>query len=75
MGGGAGNLIDRIFRPDGVVDFISVKWFGLTFKNGDAVPFLGFDRWPTFNVADASVVVCVFIWLISIIITPEKKDA
>jgi len=48
LGGGIGNMLDRIFRPDGVVDFISVKFYGL----------FGFDRWPTFNVADSSVVVC-----------------
>ena len=29
VGGGVGNLIDRIFRPLGVVDFISVKVYGL----------------------------------------------
>ncbi|MDR0685432.1 MAG: signal peptidase II [Spirochaetaceae bacterium] len=56
IGGGIGNLIDRIFRPEGVVDFISVKFFGI----------LGFERWPTFNIADSSVVVCIFIWLISL---------
>jgi signal peptidase II len=47
LGGGLGNLIDRIFRPGGVVDFISVKLYG----------FLGFSRWPTFNLADSFVVV------------------
>jgi signal peptidase II len=61
VGGGAGNLIDRILRPDGVVDFISVKFYG----------FLGFDRWPTFNIADASVVVCVILWLLSILVSPN----
>jgi signal peptidase II len=55
IGGGLGNLIDRIFRPAGVVDFISVKFYGL----------FGFERWPTFNIADSSVVVCVIIWLVS----------
>jgi signal peptidase II len=48
IGGGAGNLLDRVFRPDGVVDFIDVKFFGL----------FGLERWPTFNIADSSVVVC-----------------
>ena len=62
IGGGLGNIIDRIFRPDGVVDFISVRLYG----------FLGFERWPTFNVADSSVVVCCIILLISIIFTPQK---
>lgn len=47
LSGGIGNLIDRIFRPEGVVDFISVKLYGL----------LGMERWPTFNVADATLVV------------------
>jgi signal peptidase II len=62
IGGGAGNMIDRILRPDGVVDFISVKFFGI----------FGFDRWPTFNIADASVVVSVFIFLFTII-APAKR--
>jgi signal peptidase II len=57
IGGGAGNLIDRIARTDGVVDFISVNFYG----------FLGFSRWPTFNIADSSVVICGAILLISIL--------
>jgi signal peptidase II len=48
VGGGLGNLIDRIFRPQGVIDFLSVKFYGL----------FGLERWPTFNVADSSVVIC-----------------
>ncbi len=48
IGGGFGNLIDRFFRPAGVVDFIDVKFFGI----------FGLERWPTFNVADSSIVVC-----------------
>jgi signal peptidase II len=48
IGGGTGNLIDRIFRSDGVVDFIDVKFFGI----------FGLERWPTFNIADSAVVVC-----------------
>jgi signal peptidase II len=56
IGGGLGNIIDRIFRPDGVVDFVSVKFYG----------FLGLERWPTFNIADSSVVVCCILFLISI---------
>ncbi|MDR3357182.1 MAG: signal peptidase II [Spirochaetaceae bacterium] len=62
IGGGIGNLIDRIFRPEGVVDFISVKFFGL----------LGFERWPTFNIADSSVVVCIIIWLVSLFVVPSN---
>ncbi|MDR2767511.1 MAG: signal peptidase II [Treponema sp.] len=62
LGGGIGNLIDRIFRPDGVVDFVSVKFFGI----------LGFERWPTFNLADSSVVVFGFILLFTIFVPPNK---
>ena len=64
IGGGIGNIIDRIFRPDGVVDFISVKIFGL----------FGWDRWPTFNIADSSVVICCILLFITILITPKKKE-
>jgi signal peptidase II len=63
VGGGLGNIIDRIFRPDGVVDFISVKFYGL----------LGLERWPTFNIADSSVVVCCILFLVSIF-TDSKKS-
>ena len=55
LGGGLGNLVDRIFRPLGVVDFIDVEFYGL----------FGLDRWPTFNVADAAIVVCGFLLAIS----------
>ena len=64
IGGGIGNIIDRIFRPDGVVDFISVKFYGL----------FGFDRWPTFNIADSSVVICCIILLFSIFIGSKKVE-
>jgi signal peptidase II len=62
VGGGLGNLIDRVLRPDGVVDFISVKFYG----------FLGFERWPTFNIADSSVVICVFLWLLSMLLNSNE---
>ncbi|MDR2069761.1 MAG: signal peptidase II [Spirochaetaceae bacterium] len=64
IGGGLGNLIDRIFRPAGVVDFISVKFYGI----------FGLARWPTFNIADASVVVSCIILLISILVTKNPKE-
>ena len=63
IGGGIGNIIDRVFRKDGVVDFISVKFYGL----------FGLERWPTFNIADASVVICSIILLITMII-PDKRS-
>jgi signal peptidase II len=63
VGGGLGNLIDRIFRPLGVVDFISIKFFGI----------FGLDRWPTFNIADSSVVVCGILLIISMFL-PAKNS-
>jgi signal peptidase II len=63
LGGGIGNIIDRIARPDGVVDFISVKFFGI----------FGLDRWPTFNIADSVVVISCIILLLSVIFDKRKK--
>ncbi|MDR2403865.1 MAG: signal peptidase II [Spirochaetaceae bacterium] len=64
LGGGIGNLIDRIWRPDGVVDFISIKFYGI----------FGFERWPTFNIADASVVISVILFLLTMIGTSKKTE-
>ena len=69
LGGGIGNLIDRIFRPDGVVDFISVKLPGFfEFLFGPN------PHWPTFNVADSAVVVCCIMLFITIIFTSKKSE-
>jgi len=65
IGGGLGNIIDRIFRPDGVVDFISINIYGI----------LGMSRWPTFNIADSSVVVCCILLLVTMFFTPSKKES
>ena len=58
LGGGIGNLIDRFFRPDGVVDFIDCYFFGI----------FGMERWPTYNVADSAVVVCGILFIVSFIV-------
>lgn len=63
-GGGLGNLIDRFFRAEGVVDFIDVKFYGL----------FGMERWPTFNVADSAVVVCGILLVVSFIVTSIKES-
>jgi signal peptidase II len=65
IGGGLGNILDRIFRPDGVVDFISVKFYGI----------LGMERWPTFNIADSSVVIGCILFFISIIRGSKNSTA
>lgn len=62
-GGGFGNLIDRFFRKEGVIDFLDVKFYGI----------FGLERWPTFNVADAAVVVCGIILIISFLVTSVKE--
>ena len=63
-GGGIGTLIDRIFRfNEGVVDFISVKFYGI----------FGLERWPTFNISDSCVVVFVILFAISVIFTRDKE--
>jgi signal peptidase II len=46
-GGAVGNLLDRIYRPLGVVDFIDIG--------------AGDMRWPTFNVADMAVSIGAFL--------------
>lgn len=63
VGGGIGNVIDRFFRAEGVVDFIDVKFYGI----------FGLQRWPTFNVADSAVVVCGIILIISFIVMVSKQ--
>ena len=62
-GGGIGNLIDRCFRSLRVVDWISTDMYG----------FLGFDRFPTYNIADAAVTVSVCLLIVSYIIGEKKK--
>lgn len=47
LGGGLGNLCDRIFRHLRVVDFMAKRVYGL----------FGMEFWPTWNVADACLVV------------------
>lgn len=64
IGGGIGNIIDRIFRSDGVVDFIDVKFYGI----------LGMERWPTFNFADSSVVVCCILLFVSLVFSLKKTN-
>ena len=57
FGGGIGNLIDRIFRVDGVVDWVDFRFFGI----------LGWERFPTFNIADATTTTCGIMLLITIL--------
>lgn len=63
LGGGMGNLVDRVFRNLRVVDWISFKFFGI----------LGMERFPTWNIGDACVVVSVSILLVTLIIDEIKR--
>ena len=66
LGGGLGTIADRIFRFDeGVVDFISVKFYGL----------FGLERWPTFNVSDSCVVVFVVLFALSVLFSSSGKES
>jgi signal peptidase II len=58
VGGGVGNYGDRIFRPQGVVDFLDFKFYGI----------LGMERWPTFNLADMTVVIAAILLFVSFLI-------
>jgi signal peptidase II len=62
LGGGLGNYVDRIFRPEGVIDFLDFKFYGI----------FGWERWPTFNLADATVVVAGILLFISFLIPPRR---
>jgi signal peptidase II len=64
VGGGLGNLIDRIFRSGLVIDFVDVKFYGL----------FGMERFPTFNVADSSIVVCGILLIISFIFSLRENN-
>ena len=57
VGGGVGNLVDRLFRSLRVVDWISVRMYGL----------LGMEYFPTWNIADAAVVCSVVLLAFSLL--------
>jgi signal peptidase II len=63
LGGGLGNIIDRVMRPDGVVDFLSFRLYG----------FLGMERFATFNVADSGVTIGGAFIVLSLILRRRKK--
>jgi signal peptidase II len=57
LGGALGNLADRLFRAD----------------HGAVVDFIALHFWPTFNVADASIVVGCGLLLISLVRSPALR--
>ena len=64
-GGGIGNLIDRVFRSFRVVDWISTDNYG----------WFGMERFPTYNIADAAIVISVMLLVASILIGEFRKNA
>lgn len=64
LGGILGNLSDRLFRPPG-------------FLSGQVVDWIELPHWPTFNVADSSIVVSAIIVVILSVrnIKPIGPDA
>ncbi len=63
VGGGIGNLIDRFFRSLRVVDWISTNNYG----------WFGMERFPTYNIADAAVVVSVILLILIILIQGRRS--
>ncbi len=62
-GGGLGNLVDRVFREEGVLDFISVNTYNI----------FNITRWPIFNFADIAVIIGMALWFIITISTRRKE--
>jgi len=57
LGGAVGNLCDRVFRDN----------------HGAVVDFIALHFWPTFNVADASIVIGCLLLLVSLIRGPRPS--
>ncbi|MFQ5555544.1 MAG: signal peptidase II [Acidimicrobiia bacterium] len=62
LGGAAGNLLDRVFRGEGVLD-------------GAVVDFIDFSFWPTFNLADSAISIGVVILAAAAFILGPPSDA
>lgn len=63
LGGGLGNIVDRLFR-DGVVDFIDFDFWDIHYKFEFLDWQFRMNRWPTFNVADAVMVVGILLLIL-----------
>jgi len=57
LGGGIGNVFDRIFRHFQVVDFMQNRVYGL----------FGLEYWPVWNFADASIVIAGTLFILHVL--------
>lgn len=73
LGGALGNLIDRVVRGE-VVDFLDVYTTDSALADWLVRQF-GTAHWPTFNVADSSIVVGACLLLFTIIRPPQPDPA
>ena len=60
LGGAVGNLLDRVFRGDGLLD-------------GMVVDFLDFSFFPAFNVADSAITVGAALALLEVVSTRSAQ--
>ncbi|WGK68603.1 signal peptidase II [Candidatus Haliotispira prima] len=72
IGGGVGNMIDRFFRPLGVVDFVDTDFINIDIDW--AIFRYSMYRWPTYNVADASVLVGMIILVVYTMFFISKQE-
>jgi signal peptidase II len=72
LGGAVGNLVDRIVRGE-VIDFLDVYVAPSRLADWLVARF-GTAHWPTFNVADSSIVIGACLLLLSIV-RPQPQPA
>lgn len=61
IGGGIGNLADRVFRTPG-------------FPDGRVVDFIDFSFWPTFNLADTAISIGIGLLLLRSLGVGKRED-
>ncbi|MDX1389209.1 MAG: signal peptidase II [Acidobacteriota bacterium] len=71
LGGASGNLLDRILRGE-VVDFLDVYVSWTPVKTW-LVDLFGTSHWPTFNVADSSIVIGAGLLLVDLVRPAHRR--